>query len=67
MYMNKKVNILFFDPAPHMLAFFAKHIQNLDLAYQLFYKIAKHYETCCIGSYGGKYLEFLVKLVATFI
>jgi hypothetical protein len=66
-YMNKTVNILLVDPAPHLLRFLAKQIDNHEAAYQILYKVAKRFENSCLKEYDGKFIDTLVEVVSDLI
>ena len=67
MYMNAKVNVLMVDFTPHFLNYLSRHFQTNDLAYQLFYKLAKKFETSCTELYGEKFIEHLVHAISGFV
>ena len=66
-YLSEKKNILLVDFGPHFLEYLRRQLQSNDLAYQLFYKVAKRFESNCIELFGGKFIDRLVTIIASLI
>ena len=65
--MTHKVNVLLVDFAPHLLLYLWLELSSKDLAYQLFYKVAKRFETNCLEMFGGKFIDRLVSIIVGII